>query len=206
MTNTSTFVGQILAALPDPQPARRNVIAIAGPPTAGKSTLAATLLEHLGPAGGVLGMDAFHYDDAILNERGDRERKGAPHTFDVAGYAAFLERVRSTTGTDIAVPVFDRTLELTRNAAEILPATATTVITEGNWLLLDRPRWRDLQPLFDLTVMLDVAEEVVKVRSYERWHGFGFDDAAAEHWVETNDLPNARIVRDESRSADLTLS
>lgn len=200
------FVEPILSAIPEPAEGARTIIAIAGPPAAGKSTVAAALLDRLGERAGIVGLDAFHYDDAVLEERGDRPRKGAPHTFDVAGYRALIERTRTSAGRDIAIPVFDRSLELTRNAAAILPASANVVITEGNWLLLDRPGWRDLRELFDLTVMLQVAESAVETRILKRWADFGFDSATAEKRAWSNDIPNARLAARESAAADLTLS
>lgn len=200
------FVEQVLAELPKPKPSARTIVAIAGPPAAGKSTLAAALAERLGEKAGVIGLDAFHFDDAILVERGDRKRKGAAHTFDISGYRALIERVRSSVGEEIAVPVFDRSLELTRNAAQILPGSATTVITEGNWLLLDRPGWRNLCELFDLSIMLKVSETVVENRILQRWAEYGYDAASSQRWAWGNDIPNARMVARESLPADLTLS
>lgn len=202
----SNFVEQIVAELPKPDPSARTIVAIAGPPAAGKSTLAAALAERLGEQAGVIGLDAFHFDDAILLDRGDRQRKGAAHTFDIFGYRALIERVRTSVGEDIAVPVFDRSLELTRNAAQILSGSATTVFTEGNWLLLDRPGWRDLGELFDLTVMLRVSESVVEKRILQRWAEYGYDPEASHRWAWSNDIPNARMVARESLPADLTLS
>ena len=93
---------------------RRFVIAIAGPPGAGKSTLAANLSQVL-PEGtsAVVSMDGFHFDDGVLTQRGLRARKGAPETFDFAGFAALLGRSRAGV-PDIAIPVFDRSIELSR--------------------------------------------------------------------------------------------
>lgn len=200
------FADQVLSSLPEARPGLRTVVAIAGSPAAGKSTLAAELANRLGHTAGVIGLDAFHFDDVILEERGDRPRKGAPHTFDIAGYRALIERVRKHIDQEIAVPVFDRSLELTRNAAQILPASANIVITEGNWLLLDRPHWRDLRALFDLTVMLDIGESTVESRILQRWADLGFDRETAQKRAWSNDIPNARMVARESLPADLTLS
>ena len=200
------FVERVLEALPPIQPGSRRIVAIAGPPAAGKSTLADVLVDRLGPSAGIVGLDAFHFDDAILDERGDRPRKGAPHTFDVAGYRDLIERVRHDVDHDIAIPVFDRSLELTRNAAAILPASAMTVITEGNWLLLDRPLWRELEDLFDLSVMLRVDEAVIERRILERWTDLGFEMTVAQKRAWSNDIPNARMVSRESLPADLVLT
>lgn len=204
--SVNDFVEAVLERLSSAPPSSRQIVAIAGPPAAGKSTLAAELADRLGPSAGIVGLDAFHFDDAVLDERGDRSRKGAPHTFDWPGYRALIERVRDDADGDIAIPVFDRSLELTRNGAAILSSEVTTVITEGNWLLLDRPGWRDLRDLFDLTVMLQVEESVVESRILARWTGLGFDAPTAQKRAWSNDIPNARMVARESLAADLTLS
>ncbi len=64
-------------------------------------------------------MDGYHFDDAVLVERGFRPRKGAPQTFDVDGLERDLERIRAG-GRDVVVPVFDRSLELARAAARLI--------------------------------------------------------------------------------------
>ncbi len=198
-------VEAVLAAFPPLEPGRRRVVAIAGPPAAGKSTFACSLVDALGPRAAVLGMDAFHYDDAILVARGDQDRKGAPHTFDVEGYRTMLERLRVTVSTEVAIPVFDRSLELTRAAADVVPEGVETIVTEGNWLLLQHEPWASLQPLFDLTVALAVPDAVVEARILERWREHGLDDATALSRAEANDLPNARTMRAESAEAMLVL-
>jgi pantothenate kinase len=184
---------------------RRFVVAIAGPPASGKTTLAAALQDALPSSSAILGMDAFHYDDAILVERAQRSRKGAPFTFDVAGYRRCLEVLIHESESDIAIPVFDRQLELSRNAAVVVPPSCEVIITEGNYLLLDHPDWRPFEPLFDLTVFLNVNTETIRARIIERWQQHGFERAEAERRAEHNDLPNARTVLAESRPADLTI-
>jgi pantothenate kinase len=82
--------------------ADRFVVALAGPPGAGKSTLSELLADALGDAA-ILQGDGFHYDNAILDALGRRQRKGAPDTFDVAGLESILRRVRA--GEDVVVPV-----------------------------------------------------------------------------------------------------
>lgn len=184
---------------------RRTVVALAGAPAAGKSLLAAALAERLGDTAVVFGLDAFHYDDAVLEARGDRDRKGAPHTFDVDGYRAMLLRLRTTPSEPVALPLFDRALELSRSCAVIAEARHQIVITEGNWLLLDDPRWAGLRELFDLTVQVTTDMATIRERIIERWRGHGFDDAEAERRAEENDLPNAQLAIDGSVAADLMI-
>jgi len=197
----------ILDALPDPLPAtQRFVIAISGAPASGKSTLALELCSALAPKAALLGMDAFHYDDQILQARGDRQRKGAPHTFDVDGYAALLRRLRTEPAQAITVPEFDRTLELTRNAAHIVTADQQILITEGNYLLLDEHPWSALAPCFDLTVSVDVPIAVIEERIVQRWLDHGLTASEAARRFADNDGPNAMLVQSSSRPADISVT
>jgi len=182
---------------------RRIIVALAGPPGAGKSTLSERLLAAL-PAGeaALVPMDGFHFDNAVLDAMALRNRKGAPETFDCAGLAAALRRIRSGEG-DVAVPVFDREADLARAGAAIIPAAARLILVEGNYLLLDRAPWSELAPLFDLTIVIEVPIEELQRRLLARWTELGRSEEAARGWVEGNDLPNARLVIEGSRRADI---
>jgi pantothenate kinase len=187
----------------------RIVIAIAGAPGAGKSTLAEALVEQLNRAqtgiAALLPMDGYHYDDLYLVPAGLRPRKGAPETFDVAGYAHMLRRLRRNDETAVAVPVFDRELEIARAGARLIGQDAAVVVTEGNYLLLDQAPWSDLAPLFDLTVFVDVPEAELERRLIDRWLTHGHDPQAAQEKALGNDIPNARLVARASRPADITI-
>ena len=186
---------------------RRILVALAGPPGVGKSTVCETLADILNAedpgAAGVLAMDGYHFDDILLHARGDRPRKGAPHTFDLGGLAAMIDRLRLDDGSDIAVPVFDRSIEIARAGARIVDGRARIIIVEGNYLLLDWPGWKDLA--FDVTVMLEADEAVLESRLTARWQGFGYEGQAMLDKMEGNDLPNMRLVLRQSRAADYTL-
>lgn len=184
---------------------RRFVVAIAGPPGAGKSTLSQRLHDLL-PEGSaaVVPMDGFHFDDRILESRGLRLRKGAPETFDYAGFEALLKRIRAVE-PDIAIPVFDRTMELSRAAAATIPASVKFVLVEGNYLVLDEPPWSGLAPLFDFTMFIDVPRAELERRLMQRWHEHGKSDAEARVWVDSNDLPNVDRVLGRRRQADLVI-
>ena len=182
----------------------RFMIDVAGPPASGKSTLAEQLREALGENAVVVPMDGFHFDDAILNARGHRTRKGAPHTYDVAGFEVLLKRIKARE-PDIAIPVFDRSLELSRNAADIVSKEAKFILVEGNYLLLKLAPWKRLSPLFDFTLYIDVPEEELIRRLKQRWHEHGFDEAYAKNWIAGNDLPNIREIQTNSSKADLVV-
>lgn len=184
---------------------RRLIVAIAGPPAAGKSTLSAALVPLL-PAGSavVVPMDGFHYDDAVLRARGLASRKGAPETFDFGGFEALLRRVRAD-GGEVAVPVFDRSMELARAGAAIVERRHRIVLVEGNYLLLDEEPWQRLAPLFDLTVFVEVPRDELDRRLVERWREHGRPDEAARAWIDGNDMPNILRVLERRRPADLVV-
>ena len=184
-------------------PGRRFIAALAGPPGAGKSTLAANLVSLIGKAAKVVPMDGFHYDDAILIARGQRSRKGAPETFDVAGFAHLLSRLQVE--DEVAIPIFDRSLELSRGSADIVGSDQRILIAEGNYLLLNEAPWTDLGRYFDLTVMIHVSEAELDRRLLDRWAQYGKTAEEARAWIDGNDLPNIRRVQKHSRRADETL-
>lgn len=186
---------------------RRILVAIAGAPGSGKSTLAhdtAELLTVKGVSTAVVPMDGFHYDDAVLAELGLANRKGAPETFDFDGFEQLLKRLAAGTDT-VAIPVFDRSLELSRAAARLVRPEAELLLVEGNYLLLDEDPWRDLNAHFDFRIFLDVAREELQQRLLARWAGHGREQEAARSWVLENDLPNADRVIERRLPADLVL-
>lgn len=181
----------------------RYLVALAGPPGAGKSTLAADLVTALGKGAKAVPMDGFHYDDAVLNARGARGRKGAPDTFDVQGFLHLLRRLR--TEDEVAIPLFDRDLEISRAGADIVTATDRILVVEGNYLLLNESPWPQTAPLFNLTVWIDVPEAELDRRLQARWAHFGKTPDQARAWIDGNDMPNIRRVTQNSRPADVVL-
>jgi pantothenate kinase len=185
----------------------RSITAIAGPPGAGKSTLAEALVEALNAdepgSAAVFPMDGYHFDDLVLVPRGLRPRKGAPETFDVAGFGHMLGRLRQNIEPEIAVPVFDRSIEIARAGARMIPKSVRHLVVEGNYILLGIGEWHMLHRHYDTTVMIEVAEEELRRRLSDRWKEL--DPAAFAFKMEENDLPNGRLVRGESVAAEFVL-
>lgn len=185
------------------------MIAIAGPPGSGKSTLAgavvAALRAEAGEAGEValMPMDGFHLDNRLLEPRGLLARKGAPETFDFEGFSNALERVRHA--PSVVLPVFDRTREIAIAGAEEIGPQTRIVVVEGNYLVLDEVPWRDLAPMWDLSVFLDVPFAELERRLIARWLGLGYTPDAAREKALGNDIPNARRVIKHSGAVDLRL-
>lgn len=196
-------IQKIVQSIPDSKAGQRFVIAIAGPPASGKSTIAKELFDVVGERACILGLDAFHFDDQILLDRGDRPRKGAHFTFDVCAYKHTLQMLRTDTNSSVSVPVFDRSYELSRNCAHMIEPHQDVLITEGNYLLLSSDPWSELSDLFDLTVRLDEPIEVLESRLMQRWFDNGYEEEEARFKVKQNDLLNAEYVKKESASANI---
>ena len=182
----------------------RFMVGLAGPPGSGKSTLAADVATALGAGAKVVPMDGFHYDDAVLAARGQSGRKGAPETYDIAGFVNLLSRLR--TEPEVAIPVFDRAMELSRAAGDIVGPSDRILLIEGNYLLLNEPPWQGLRQMFDLTVFLDIPEAELVRRLMARWAHYGKSPEAARAWIDGNDLPNIRRTTRLSQAADVVVT
>jgi pantothenate kinase len=184
----------------------RFLVALAGPPGAGKSYRSEQLcqaIEAQRPGQTVVvPMDGYHFDNAVLDPQGLLAVKGAPETFDCDGIRHDLERIRCT-DRSIAVPVFDRPLDLARAGGRLVTPAHRIVIVEGNYLLLDQGPWRALHGLFDLRVMLEVDDATLERRLVERWLTMGQDADSARRKALDKDMPNARLVKTTSITPDL---
>jgi pantothenate kinase len=188
----------------------RLMVAFAGPPGSGKSMLAESLVESLNAddpgCAAVLPMDGFHYDDLFLTPAGLRPRKGAPDTFDVGGLRHVLLRLKSGDEEYVAVPTFDRQLEIARAGARLIPKTTRIIVIEGNYLLLRRDPWSDLFRLFDVTVLIETPEEVLRERLTLRWRQYDMTPNQISEKLDGNDLLNGRLIMSESADPDFRLA
>ncbi len=184
---------------------RRRIVGVTGAPGVGKTTYAAALVADAiataVPAVAVP-MDGFHLADVTLAALGRLDRKGAPDTFDAWGYAALLARLRAETGHVVYGPGFERDLEQPIAGAVAVPPDTELVVTEGNYLLLDRPEWRAVRATLDEVVFLETDEALRRARLVARHVAFGKSPAEAEAWVARVDDANARLVAATRERAD----
>ncbi|RST17907.1 nucleoside/nucleotide kinase family protein [Streptomyces sp. WAC05374] len=187
-------------------PGGRRILGLAGAPGAGKSTLAARLVERLGGLAALVPMDGFHLAQAELRRLGRTARKGAPDTFDAAGYAALLARLRAAEpGTVVYAPAFDRALEEPVAGSIPVGPEVPLVVTEGNYLLHDDGPWAAVRPLLDEVWFLELDDHRRVHRLVERHVRFGKDRSRAERWVRDSDEANARLVTAGRARADLVV-
>ena len=182
---------------------QRKLIAVAGPPASGKTTLAQTLADRLNNCS-YLSLDGFHLDNSILIEKGLRNRKGSPETFDVMGLKNFL--IRLANEPEVVIPIFDRSLELSRSSAVTITKNKKTIIVEGNYLLLNSYPWSTLKDYFDSSIMIHCEEPILEKRLIERWKGFDLNQDQINQKVYENDLPNGVNVIKNSIKADYYLA
>lgn len=184
----------------------RVLVALAGPPASGKSTMAEALVAALqdnGETAALLPMDGFHLDNDTLDALGLRARKGAPETFDCEGFLALVRKARA--GGDLSAPGFDRARDSSIADAITIPASTRFVVAEGNYLLFDEPGWRDLARLWDYSVFIAPPIDILRDRLIDRWLHFGLDQQTATARTGANDLPNASRVLDRQLPASMSL-
>ncbi|WP_067500936.1 nucleoside/nucleotide kinase family protein [Actinoplanes sp. TFC3] len=187
---------------------QRAVLGIAGPPAAGKTTLAEELAAAIAKESPPLWvahvpMDGFHLADAELERLGNRDRKGAPDTFDALGYAALLRRLHEDTDEMIYAPGFERVIEQPIAGAIPVPRAARLIISEGNYLLVEDERWTQVRPLLSEIWYAELDQQSRLDRLIARHIRFGKDEQSAIAWATGTDERNAAVIAATRGRADL---
>ena len=192
----------------------RKIIAyLAAPPAAGKTTIA-QFLEKLSRENQMftniraLGMDGFHYDSEYLKKnkilRDGQEIlmndiKGAPETFDVDSMQIKLREVRQE-GTNWNI--YDRIIHDVVHDA--LNVEDDIILVEGNYFLLNEPRWTNIRVLADYTVFIKAAPELLTERLISRKMNTGLTREEAENFYNNSDSKNVERVLKNSAHANET--
>lgn len=190
---------------------RRLLIGLTGPPAAGKSTLsvalAGALCDRLGAGGAVaVQMDGFHLANSELQRLGLAGRKGAPETFDVAGFRHLLIRLREQTDAIVYAPLYSRTLHESIGGAVPITGLTRVVVVEGNYLLHTEGEWKDIRPLLDFVIYLEAPPPARHAALVRRQQSRGLSAADARAWVDGSDARNADLIAATRDRADLLLS
>jgi len=197
-------------------PQGRTIIAIAGPPASGKSTLAEAVVRELVsnveqaeprdvPLAVLLPMDGYHLDNRLLEAKGRLDRKGAPDTFDAVGFCAGVRRLAEPS-YEAFFPMFDRNLDMSIAQAIAVHPDTPVVVVEGNYLLLNSEPWASLSDVYAATIFISPPLTTLRARLIQRWTDYGLEPEAAIERAQSNDLPNAEYVLKNSREADLVFN
>jgi pantothenate kinase len=123
---------------------------------------------------------------------------GAPDTFDAAGYAALLRRLRDNAEPVVYAPEFWREIEEPIAGAIAVPRQVPLIVTEGNYLLL----WPEVRALLDEAWYVEVDDALRVERLIARHVEFGKTPGHAREWVMRSDEANARVVETSKPAAD----
>ena len=183
---------------------KRVMIGLVGAPGAGKSTVAEALRQSFPDTSQVVPMDGYHLANVELKRLGRADRKGAPDTFDSAGYVDLLTRLRHQSADEIVyAPEFRREIEEPiAGAIPVFPQTEL-IITEGNYLLLNEGHWAKVPALLDEVWYVDVEDDLRIGRLTRRHEQFGRSKEEAVAWAMNTDEPNARLIAANKAQADL---
>ncbi len=152
----------------------------------------------------------------VLGEQKFQLLQGLPRVLTRNGspqFARLISSFRIRLGSSIARPElcsaqvrFVPPHQLRHSPARRIDRTARIIIVEGNYLLLKHSPWNTLKPLFDVSVMVDTPEDVLRERLTARWVHHQLDEEEIRFKLDEIDLPNGRTVSDESAPADFQIN
>ncbi|MEU4801665.1 nucleoside/nucleotide kinase family protein [Actinosynnema sp. NPDC023587] len=185
----------------------RRLLGIGGAPGSGKSTLARRLVEALDGAAALVGMDGFHLAQRELERLGIADRKGAPDTFDTAGYADLLARLKARGPDVVYAPEFRREIEEPVACAVPVPPEVPLVVTEGNYLLVRHDKWQRVRTVLDEAWFLGIDEDLRVARLIDRHVRYGRSvEEARDRVLHGTDHVNALLVNASKSAADLLIT
>lgn len=186
------------------RPSQRFMLGIVGAPGVGKSTIAQLLAQEI-PNSIVVTMDGFHLPNNVLDERGLHHLKGIPATFDAEGFVQLLQEIHQQTNHPVLCPVFDRTIDEPVADVIVVQPAHQLVIIEGNYLLLEKLPWQEIQTLLDVSWYLIADVRLINQRLIERHMEGGRTLSEAQAKIASTDAPNAQLIAQSKPRTDLTI-
>ncbi|KAJ4955700.1 hypothetical protein NE237_012483 [Protea cynaroides] len=205
-------------------PNLKYIVGLAGPPGSGKSTLASEVIRRINMLWSqkapsldsevqspnvaiVLPMDGFHLYrhqlDAMENAEEAHARRGASWTFDPARLLACLKALRNQ--GSVYAPSFDHGVGDPVEDDIFVNLQHKIVIVEGNYLLLEDGIWKEISSIFDEKWFIEVDIDTAMQRVLKRHISTGKPPDVAKCRIEYNDRPNAELINNSKKQADLVI-
>ena len=183
---------------------KRSILAVAGAPGAGKTTITQSILQALGPENVVIvPMDGFHLSNTILKKWDRRSRKGAWDTFDASGYIHLVNRIKHQKEDIILAPDFDRDIDESIGGVIEVSVNTPLILLEGTFLFSEHGLWPKLLPLIDHGWFVHLESSIRQQRLIQRHMKHGMDLKQATQWALSTDEANAKAVELDYKRASL---
>lgn len=194
----------------------RILIALAGVPGSGKSTLVAQLsaafnATHDKPMV-ALGMDGFHLPKASLRAMPNSEeafaRRGATWTFDAEALAQRLQLLRDSYQKQaVTWPAFEHEIGDPVEEAQTIEPHTRLILVEGLYLLHQADDWENVSRLFDERWFLDTPFDLSMQRLTRRhMAAWNMTQSEAEQRIASNDRLNAELVQSTRAFSDFIIN
>jgi pantothenate kinase len=180
------------------------IVAIAGPPATGKSTLAESLVKDLRASGQIAAfcpMDGFHKTNAQLDADLLRDVKGRIDTFDAAAFERAVTRL--TKRDTFWWPLYSRQRHDPVPEGTRIEGNEDVYVIEGNYILTNADPWRSAAAHFNLSIFMDAPDHILMERLKQRHTRGGKGDVETSDKIARIDMPNAEFIRNGAVEADI---
>ncbi|MCA9360757.1 hypothetical protein H6804_00015 [Candidatus Nomurabacteria bacterium] len=182
----------------------RQIITLSGPGGSGKSVISAILNYHYTQEASFIfinvGLDAFHFPNAVLAKRKLLDAKGRYDTYDTS--LLYKKMCDFKSGKPVSFPYYSR--EIHNPIEDQLQVTKRDVLLllEGGWLLRNTPEWGKIRELSSFNLFVqgsigDMRENVIR-----RHITGGRTTEDAMNFYGTSDLANTKEILENSVEAD----